>query len=122
MCCRSRNAIRLARACISENVADFAEKDALHPHLKADLGKRGLSPDQGKFFPSVEAFIDDAIKPSLAVLEAVKTAINEGTFELDLKSWLEEHFADLVSAKAWGPENFGLRREFESPTIESVQG
>ncbi len=108
---------------INANSHDFCDKEfALHPDLITDLEKRGLNPKNIVLFNSLEGFINEHIKPTLEALENIKNQLlSRKPPNITLHDMILEKIDELLPGKDVDPSELDFPREYENPTIASIQ-
>ncbi|MCG3206074.1 MAG: hypothetical protein KCHDKBKB_02800 [Elusimicrobia bacterium] len=106
-------------AFVSNNIRDYANENgqALHPDLETDLTSKDISPSDVVFYPSLDALVEQYIRPRLKNLKTLAMQINSGQFaSFNLMSWLEENLDEVLKEH----ECSGFDSEFDEVTFECI--
>jgi len=107
---------------ITNNTKDFCD-DAkkLHPDLLRDLAANNIDSRRFKIFITLSEFIDVYIKPTLEVLDNIRTAVSMGQYEgLNLQAELPGLSNKFGIGTEWDPREIGLPHEFSNPILVAV--
>ncbi len=105
---------------ITNNAKDFAAEDStsLHPDLKLDLNRLGISEDRVKLYPDLGSFIDSVVTPQLTRLRDFEKQLTEGTFApLNLQKLLEDREEEITKGINDELPDLLAEPKFDEPTV-----
>jgi len=110
-------------AFVSGNEKDFFDNEGnLHPDLLANMLERGIQPGRIAPFSGLGKFVDEHIKPTMEAREDIRQQLAYARYPgLDLADEIASHLLRITTGREWEPAELGFPREFESPTISSVE-
>jgi hypothetical protein len=102
---------------VSKDIGNFGDSsESLHEHLQSDLKERAVPTDRVIYFTKLEDFVNSHIRPALAQVKEVRSAIEQGKFPIPpLDFWLMENSRSVLGKRSWDPGKLGLRKEFRDP-------
>jgi hypothetical protein len=111
---------------ISDNTNDFFDKNdtGLHPELREDLNKHGISSDDFLLYRNLESFIDEYVKTIIPAIEEAKISLEKGDFHnFSLKIWFDENLSNLnhVFEKDLKNISFGIQYDIETYGISWIE-
>jgi hypothetical protein len=111
-------------AFISGNIGDFADtnKKYLHPDLLEDIRQQGDDFGDITFFPNLNDFIEQHIKPTLEYLDEITQKIENDTYEeFRLSDLLFHQLYDDIKSEELDPVEIGFPPGFESITLDAIE-
>ena len=111
-------------AFISGNTGDFAGKNkkCLHPDLIEDIRQQGDDCGDITFFPNLNDFIEQHIKPTLEFLDEITQKIENDTYEeFCLSDLLFHELYDAIRGKDLDPIEVGFSPEFDCLTLDAIE-
>ena len=85
---------------VTNNKNDFCSGDdySLHPNLVDDLERRGIPKDRVRVYKDLDSFIDQEVKPQLALAAQALQALNEKTEDaFSFEQWFDDNTETICS-------------------------